>query len=848
MNTKLPKLYRTLITVLFLLLLTLPLSAGATEPRLVSTDIGTFHSSAKSIAILDHGERFATVGGDRVIRIYNSDTGTVEKSIAGYADVGDSGMIQSMAASPDSKQLAVGVNFGGMVDVLLDWISREKKNSKGGALFDLKSGKLIRVLGGHALPAQHVFYTNNGKYLISAAQELLAWDADALNGKGKPVEMVAPNSSRLVDATLLWAAPAGNSNQSRILFALADNIRALTLFEVPSRTYIASAKLPDTPVDAVAKGDRIIVSLEQGGIILFDGQLKQVATLAPAIRFGSIDLTADAQALVACAAAPPFGCTIGTRENGFTLAADKPNVRTERPFNALFLNSKRLLLWAGDGELRLVQLPAVKEERRIIPRVPEVRAADLVGNSILMAGDANNKCRSFNLAGGTIAPCAAGEVIAPELPRTWQGYEIKKVKDDNGKAEYHAVKGAFESALLHGGDSDAPAGFLNNGLIALTSAFEGFMEIVTLSGNRMAELIDHEGKITSIRQRGDLIITTATDRTVRLWDITAMRGMPPESLQIEITKVQPGSVADTSGLKEGSSILSVNGKTFRTVADFREMITKAGNFTLTLKNFSRNEKTSTVNLDKPQGILGIGMKAAGEVEFLSHLRPFANVMLTNDGNWALWSEHKPPEKSISDEPARTVRYAASAQGHDLLRWRINQGKEQEAKLQSFDRTIEYDPKLPAVVAAYAAELAARNPGPLSKRFEVTEKEIRDRTTGLIWLRNVSNAFAASGHNPSYLLISINGEKKPLGRNDWRFPTENVTKQLFALLTEQRRRSGSFLEETLPQLMRRNGFQCVSDNFEAIALDGTKPRAWSLADAKGYTPKENDFLRVLLVRE
>lgn len=142
----------------------------------------------------------------------------------------------------------------------------------------------------------------------------------------------------------------------------------------------------------------------------------------------------------------------------------------------------------------------------------------------------------------------------------------------------------------------------------------------------------------------------------------------------------------------------------------------------------------------------------------------------------------------------------------------------------------------------------RNPEPLAKRFEVGEKTIADRKTGLIWLRNVSTGFAASGHDPSYLLKSVNGVKKMLGKDDWRFSTESEAKELFALLAEHRRRSGSFLKETMAQLLRRIGFQCVSDKFDSIALNGDNPRAWLLAEANGYEPGKNEFLRVLLVRE
>lgn len=682
-----------IFSLINLTLLFLVATAQATEPRLVSWDIGTFHGEASSIAILDQGERFATVGSDRVIRIYNSTTGEVEMNIVGYADMGDGGAMHSLAASPDSKQLAVGVNFGGITDVILDRVMK-KGSGNGGANFDRESGKLLNLLGGHTLPAYHVFYTNDGKYLITASQELLAWDTAALSGKGKPVEMIPSTSSRVGEVRLLWAAPAGSSGQSRILFARADNIRTLTLFEVPSRTYIASVKLPDTPVTAVARGDRIAITLQSGGVLLFDGELKQLAALAPDVRFKDIDLSGDAQRLIACAAAPPYGCMIGEREHGFALATDKPGIATERPFNPLFLNNKRLLLWAGDGELRLHQLPSGNEERRIMPRVPQVSGADLVGGSLLLSDGEKNSCRSFNIAGGTTAPCAAGEKITPELPRSWKGYEIRKVKSDEGKQEYAVAKGAFESSTLQGGDSDVPVGFLDNGLVAGASSFEGFIDIRTMSGSRIAEMIGHEGKITSIRQRGDLLITTATDRTVRLWDVSPLRGLPPDPLQIKVTGVQPGSVADKAGFRKGSSILAVNGRPFRTVADFRELVNEAGHFTLTVKDSTYSEKISTIRLEKPVGILGVGIEAAGEIDFLSHLRPFASLLVTGDGNWALWSEHKLPEKSIHDEPATLVRYAASAKGHDLLRWRINQGKEQEARLVPFERSSEYDATLP----------------------------------------------------------------------------------------------------------------------------------------------------------
>ncbi len=815
------------------------------ETRLVSWDIGTFHGEARGIAILDQGERFATVGSDRIIRIYNSTSGAVEQNIAGYADVGDGGDIHSLAVSPDSKQLAVGVNFGGLADILIDRISKHK-TTKGGAIFDRQSGKLVRLLDGHTLTADHVFYTNDGKYLISVAQELLAWDADSLSGKNRPENMIQSTSSRLADIQQLWAAPAGNSQQARVLVSREENRRTITLFEVPTRKYLSSVKLPDDPLVVVAKGDNIAVALKNGGIMVYDGELKKPVTLAPAIRFNDIDLNDTGNQLIACRADAPFGCLIGRRENGFALAEDKTAIATDRSFYPLFLNDKRLLLWGSDGELRLYQLPSGKEERRIVPRTPQVIDADIAGLSLLVA-DKEHNCRNFNSESGTVAACV-GIATAPGLPRSWRGYEISKIKKDTNEWEYAVLKGKIESTTVYGGNSDAPVGFLDNGLVVSTSPYEGFLDIHTLSGSHVAELIGHEGKLTSIRQRGDLLITTGADRTVRLWDISAMHSLPPEPLQVKITGVQPGSVADRAGLGDVDTILTVNGKHLSTMGEFREQIFRAGHFVLTVQKKLTNNKVSTIELDKSEGVLGIGVQPSGEIGMLTHLRQFATLLLTADSNWALWSERTLPEKSIHDDTTRVARYAASEKGHNLLRWRNNQGKEKEATLAPFDNKTEYEASLQTIALSYAAGLAARIPEPLAKRFEVTDKLIYDRKTGLSWLRNVSTAFAASGHDPAYLLKSINGDKKPLGKDDWRFPTESEAQELFAMLSEQRRRNGSFLQETMPQLLQRAGFQCVSDRFDSIALDGGSPKAWSLSTSKSYQPGKDEMLRVLLVRE
>jgi WD40 repeat protein len=819
--------------------------AYSMETRLVSLDLGTFNGEARGIAILDHGERFATAGSDRVIRIYNSTSGAVEQSIAGYADVGDGGDIHSLAASPDSKHLAVGVNFGGLADILIDRISKHG-TSKGGAIFDRQSGKLVRLLDGHTLTADHVFYTNDGTYLISVAQELLAWDADAQSGKKEPERMIPTTSSRVADIQQLWAAPAGNSRQARVLVSREENRRTITLFEVPTRKYISSVKLPDDPLVVVAKGENIAVTLKNGGIMVYDGELKKPMALSPAIRFSDIDLNSDGSRLIACRAGAPFGCLIGEQANGFSLTEDKTAIATDRSFNPLFLSDKRLLLWGNDGELRLHQLPSGKEERRIVPRAPQLSGADIVGSSLLVA-DKEHNCRNFNPASGTVAACAANETITSDLPRTWQGYQISRVKKDTSEWEYAVLKGKVESTTVSGGSSEAPVGFLDNGLVIATSPYEGFLDIYTLSGSHLAELIGHEGKITSIRQRGDLLITTGADRTVRLWDISAMRGLPPENLQIDVTGVQPGSVADLAGLGDVSRILAVNGKPLHTVAEFREQIIKAGHFVLTVQKKSTENTVTTIELDKPEGILGLGIRPAGEIDMLSHLSPFATLLLTADANWLLWSERTQQEKSFLDDTVRVARYAASEKVNELLRWRNNQGKEKEAKLVPFDKKVEYETSLPVVALSYAAGLAGRATEVLTERFKVSDKLITDRKTSLIWLRNVSIAFAASGHDPAYLLKSINGDKKPLGKDDWRFPTESEAQELFALLAKQRRRTGSFLEETTPQLLRRAGFLCVTDQFESIALDGRRPKAWSLNGAKSYEPGKDEMLRVLLVR-
>src|SRR5262245_53187993 len=121
----------------FALLFASAVYAFATEPRLALNTGG--HTSAISGCIFTRDRKYLiSAGVDKVIRVWEVETGRLVRTIQGEIGDGDEGKIYAMTLSQDDRYLAVG-----------GWLTGDLINTRAVRLHDFRSGAVVGLLKGH---------------------------------------------------------------------------------------------------------------------------------------------------------------------------------------------------------------------------------------------------------------------------------------------------------------------------------------------------------------------------------------------------------------------------------------------------------------------------------------------------------------------------------------------------------------------------------------------------------------------------------------------------------------------------------------------------------------------------
>jgi WD40 repeat protein len=171
-------------------------------------DTGGHMGTIKSVAFTPDGKRLISAGDDKVIRVWDWQTGKTVRTIRGQVGPGDEGKIYTMALSPNGRWLAVG-------GYIKDNVIR---------IFDFDTGKLVALLCAHTDVVDALAFSSDSTQLVSGGGDFLAiiWDVDRrkvlhrLEGHREDIYAVAftPDGTRVVtgsdDTTLrLWRVSDG---------------------------------------------------------------------------------------------------------------------------------------------------------------------------------------------------------------------------------------------------------------------------------------------------------------------------------------------------------------------------------------------------------------------------------------------------------------------------------------------------------------------------------------------------------------------------------------------------------------------------------------------------------------
>nr|VFJ73160.1 MAG: WD40 repeat [Candidatus Kentron sp. FW] len=259
--------------LVFALLLSPPAQALDAEPQLV-IDSGGHKAMIRDVIFTPDGRQLISVSEDKTIRIWDTGSGELVRTLRGQTGAGHEGKLFAGALSPDGRWLAMGGKTGNPND---RWIR----------LIDLKAppDAPVRLLKGHTNVIQGLAFSPDGQRILSGSSDKTArlWDTktgktiEILRGHRERIYAVAFSSpdkkggERLVtgswDHTLrLWD---GDGNSVKVLAGHTDKVLAAAF--TPDGRYLLSGSWDQTIrlwdgwdgkfIKVLAKTNRSILSL-----------------------------------------------------------------------------------------------------------------------------------------------------------------------------------------------------------------------------------------------------------------------------------------------------------------------------------------------------------------------------------------------------------------------------------------------------------------------------------------------------------------------------------------------------------------------------------------------------------
>jgi tetratricopeptide (TPR) repeat protein len=145
-------------------------TVGDNSPQLM-LDTGGHTGLIKELVFTSDGKQLVSAGEDKVIRVWDWQTGSTMRTIRGQVAPGPEGRIFAIALSPDGRWLAAA-----------GWMAQgfwPRSNEVGDIrLYDFATGNLVGLLRGHGDAVNSLAFLPDGKLLISGSADHTAilWD------------------------------------------------------------------------------------------------------------------------------------------------------------------------------------------------------------------------------------------------------------------------------------------------------------------------------------------------------------------------------------------------------------------------------------------------------------------------------------------------------------------------------------------------------------------------------------------------------------------------------------------------------------------------------------------------
>ncbi len=495
----------------------------------IMLDTGGHVSKIWKVLVTPDAKQIVSSSDDKVVRIWDIETGKTVRTIRGQIGLGSEGKVYSIAQSADGKWLAVG-----------GWTHKECAGRCGEIrLHDFATGRLVGLFKGHRNVVFGLAFSPDSKKLASGSSDTTAaiWDVSSqrllhmLKGHNAEVYAVSftPDGQRVV---------TGSFDRTLKLWAVADGQQIAAMTGHQDKVFALAV----SPVDGtIASGgyDRTVR--------LWDGRTGQFMRILASQKtiVGAISFSPDGKwVLTGTGGTDDFNCHV------WEVATGAERVTYEGHDNiviasAIGPNGRTAITGGGNsGQIHVWDLLTGKTQKVLVGTGASGWAVGFsqdgqrigwgnrgkVGWTINDRADLTMQLRLFDAGRGLgqVEPLDPESAKAFVRARATYG-PLSLMHRTGGVYGYDAIldvarDGGQTIATITRGSTDGfdhrSYSFMPDGRSFVSGGLGGELALFDLNGKKLGNYIGHEGDVWAVTPSPDgrLLVSGSHDQTIRLWN------------------------------------------------------------------------------------------------------------------------------------------------------------------------------------------------------------------------------------------------------------------------------------------------------------------------------------------
>ncbi len=510
-----------------------PFTAIDPKEPILQLDPGGHLAKINDVKFTPDGRYLVSAGNDKVIRVWDLETGKTVRTLRGQIGAGSEGKILAIALSPDGQWLAAG-----------GWMGSQTDYENAIRLYNFADGELVALLKGHNNVVLSLAFSPDSHLLVSgsADQTAILWDIASKQQR-----------STLSGHTDFIHAVAFTPDSKRVVTGSYDN--TLRLWQVENGQSIATLEGHTDKVRAVAispQDGNIVSGSYDHQILLWDGQtgdfIKILANQGTWI--GSLSFSPDGQWLLSsCGGGPPCNenpehvwsypsgqkmISYWDHDNIVLASAISPDGQWAATGGG---NNNEIHLWATqDGKLKQ-QLKGVGSTTFVVGFSEEGKSLAW-GKTDEGSWNAQEESFEYSIALPTQKlPLGAPRSLKErrEFRRAqaqWQNWTLDIRPGEWGETAILDIRHQNNTvASIERGSTDGYSHraytFTPDGQHIISGGAVGVLTSYNREGKKVGKYVGHTGDVwaVAVSPDGGLLASASADQTIRLWNVQTYKNL-----------------------------------------------------------------------------------------------------------------------------------------------------------------------------------------------------------------------------------------------------------------------------------------------------------------------------------